>query len=137
MKNIIKGNFIENIALIIVGIYLLFLFIVTTIYQNSIYIIPTTIVAIIIIYHVIKLRYKIVFEENHLIIRKLKSKIINYNDVKRFELKKILATRKRKVVKVYIILNNDKEIEFTTINETENYKLRKILKQKRIKYWEE
>lgn len=134
MKNIIKGNFIENIALIIVGIYLLFLFIVTTIYQNSIYIIPTTIVAIIIIYHVIKLRYKIVFEENHLIIRKLKSKIINYNDVKRFELKKILATRKRKVVKVYIILNNDKEIEFTTINETENYKLRKILKQKRIKY---
>ena len=134
MKNIIKGNFIENIALIIVGIYLLFLFIVTTIYQNSIYIIPTTIVAIIIIYHVIKLRYKIVFEENHLIIRKLKSKIINYNDVKRFELKKILATRKRKVVKVYIILNNDKEIEFTTINATENYKLRKILKQKRIKY---
>lgn len=134
MKNIIKGNFIENIALIIVGIYLLFLFIVTTIYQNSIYIIPTTIVAIIIIYHVIKLRYKIVFEENHLIIRKIKSKIINYNDVKRFELKKILATRKRKVVKVYIILNNDKEIEFTTINETENYKLRKILKQKRIKY---
>lgn len=134
MKNIIKGNFIENIALIIVGIYLLFLFIVTTIYQNSIYIIPTTIVAIIIIYHVIKLRYKIVFEENHLIIRKLKSKIINYNDVKRFELKKILATRKRKVVKVYIILINDKEIEFTTINETENYKLRKILKQKRIKY---
>ena len=134
MKNIIKGNFIEHIALIIVGIYLLFLFIVTTIYQNSIYIIPTTIVAIIIIYHVIKLRYKIVFEENHLIIRKLKSKIINYNDVKRFELKKILATRKRKVVKVYIILNNDKEIEFTTINETENYKLRKILKQKRIKY---
>lgn len=134
MKNIIKGNFIENIALIIVGIYLLFLFIVTTIYQNSIYIIPTTIVAIIIIYHVIKLRYKIVFEENHLIIRKLKSKIINYNDVKRFELKKTLATRKRKVVKVYIILNNNKEIEFTTINETENYKLRKILKQKRIKY---
>lgn len=134
MKNIIKGNFIDHIALIIVGIYLLFLFIVTTIYQNSIYIIPTTIVAIIIIYHVIKLRYKIVFEENHLIIRKLKSKIINYNDVKRFELKKILATRKRKVVKVYIILNNDKEIEFTTINETENYKLRKILKQKRIKY---
>lgn len=134
MKNIIKGNFIENIALIIVGIYLLFLFIVTTIYQNSIYIIPATIVAIIIIYHVIKLRYKIIFEENHLIIRKLKSKIINYNDVKRFELKKILATRKRKVVKVYIILNNDKEIEFTTINETENYKLRKILKQKRIKY---
>ena len=134
MRNIIKGNFIEHIALIIVGIYLLFLFIVTTIYQNSIYIIPTTIVAIIIIYHVIKLRYKIVFEENHLIIRKLKSKIINYNDVKRFELKKILATRKRKVVKVYIILNNDKEIEFTTINETENYKLRKILKQKRIKY---
>lgn len=134
MKNIIKGNFIENIALIIVGIYLLFLFIVTTIYQNSIYIIPTTIVAIIIIYHVIKLRYKIVFEENHLIIRKLKSKIINYNDVKRFELKKTLATRKRKVVKVHIILNNDKEIEFTTINETENYKLRKILKQKRIKY---
>ena len=52
-------------------------------------------------------------------------------------MKKILATRKRKVVKVYIILNNDKEIEFTTINETENYKLKKILKQKRIKYWEE
>lgn len=134
MKNIIKGNTIENIIYIIISLFLLFLFIITTIYQDSTYIIYVIILVILIIYNILHLRYKIIFEEENLIIKKLKSNTIYYKDIKKFSLNNIQPNRKKhRVVKVSIVLNNDKIIKFTTINENEYYKLRKILKQNRIK----
>ena len=135
MKNVVYGNK-EGIGLIICFILWFPLSLLGTLYQDTYFIILVIISLLFLLFGIRNLRFKITFEEDFLLLRLLKTRRINYEEIERFKIRRKEVKNKYSVGILCfcsIILKNNKTIKLPAIRLTEGNKLTKILKQKRIK----
>ena len=135
MKNVVYGN--KEGLVLIIGFILLFpLALIATIYQGTYFIILVIISLFFLLFGIRNLRFKITFEKDFLLLRLLKLRRINYEEIERFKIRRKEVKNKHSQGILYfciIILKNNKTIKLPAIRPIEGNKLTKILKQKRIK----